>query len=443
MNILMMTNTYTPILGGLEKSIATFSNAYRRRGHRVLIAAPTFEGAPANEKGVRRIPAIQHFNGSDFSVILPLLPKHSRALLAFKPDIIHAHHPFLIGSAALRLAHNYQIPLVFTHHTLFERYTHYTPVDLPVMARFVVKLSTEFANLSDRVFAPSESIAQLLRGRGVKAPIDVVPTGISLKRFRTGNRAAGRAQWNIPREAFVIGHVGRLAPEKNPVFLAQAVAAFLRRRRDAVFFIVGGGPSADQMRNVCRAAGVARQLRMSGALKEPKLFDAYRAMDVFAFASKSETQGLVVTEAMAAGLPVIALDAPGAREVLEDGINGILLHTEDTDTFAYAIQFLADRTDAELSKLRASARKTAARFSVQRCVTRALSLYASISAKARRHDAGKRAVWLEAARRIKTEWELLRNVTAAAGSALMMPNSLNKPAYGKKISAPTGNWSKR
>ena len=106
-----------------------------------------------------RIPAIQNFNGSDFSVALPVSGLLSDTLDAFQPDIVHAHHPFLLGMTALRIARYRQLPLVFTHHTLYEQYTHYVPGDSPVLQRFAIQLVTRYANLADRVFAPSESIA--------------------------------------------------------------------------------------------------------------------------------------------------------------------------------------------------------------------------------------------------------------------------------------------
>ena len=117
MNILMMTNTYSPHVGGVARSIEAFSNEYRLRGHNVTVIAPTFKNLEEDENNIIRIPAIQNFNGTDFSVALPIPGIISAAARKFKPDVIHSHHPFLIGSSALRIAHTYQIPIVFTHHT--------------------------------------------------------------------------------------------------------------------------------------------------------------------------------------------------------------------------------------------------------------------------------------------------------------------------------------
>lgn len=165
MNILMMSNTYTPLVGGLERSVKNFTLAYRRRGHRVIIVAPIFERMPRKERSVLRIPTLQHVNGSPFAVKLPLPPRLTSRLVRFQPDIVHAHHPFLIGSTALRLAHTHKIPLVYTYHTLFEQYTQWLPRRSRAMQRFVIELATGYANLCDRVFAPSESVARMLTAR--------------------------------------------------------------------------------------------------------------------------------------------------------------------------------------------------------------------------------------------------------------------------------------
>ncbi|MDH3771224.1 MAG: glycosyltransferase, partial [Nitrospirota bacterium] len=219
MNIVMLTNTYIPHVGGVARSVEAFARHYRRLGHRVLVVAPVFEDQPKDETDVVRIPAIQHFNGSDFSVVLPVSGLLTDSLDRFQPDIVHAHHPFLLGMTALRIARFGELPLVFTHHTLYEQYTHYVPGDSPALKRFVIELGTRYANLSDQVIAPSESIAALLRQRGVVAPMTVVPTGVEIERFAKGDGRRLRDRLGVAEDGLVVGHLGRLAPEKNLAFL--------------------------------------------------------------------------------------------------------------------------------------------------------------------------------------------------------------------------------
>ncbi len=264
MRILMMTNTYLPHVGGVARSVDAFAREYRRQGHQILIVAPQFDGAPAEEPGVVRVPAIQHFNGSDFSVRLPIPGYLLGTLNRFRPEIVHAHHPFLLGDTALRAAASHGAPLVFTHHTMYEQYTHYVPGESELMQRYVVDLSTGYANLCNRVFAPSKSVAELIRERGVRTPIDVIPTGVDTEHFAHGDGARIRMELGIPEDAFVVGHVGRLAPEKNLAFLTWAVSTFLTQHANDHFLVVGSGPSEDTIRRIATEQGVADRLHMAG-----------------------------------------------------------------------------------------------------------------------------------------------------------------------------------
>ena len=415
MNILVFTNTFTPHVGGVARSVTAFADEYRARGHRVLVVAPEFPGMPEDEADVVRIPAIQNFNASDFSVVLPIRPALSETLDAFRPDIVHSQHPFLLGMTAVRIARRRGLPLVFTHHTLYEQYTHYVPGDSPALKRFAIELATRYANLADQVFAPSESVRDLLLARGVTTPIAVVPTGVRVEHFVRGDGPAFRRRMGIPEDAFVVGHLGRLAPEKNLEFLARAVADFVDRHPQAHFLVVGTGPSEAVLRDLFAAAGLATRLHIAGILQQQALADALHAMDVFAFASTSETQGMVLTEAMAAGLPVVALDAPGAREVVRDGQNGRLLAGDATPVaFSAALQWTAALTAEARRALGRAALDTAAAFSMPRSADKALACYAALKAGLGKDEGG----WEVFMTAIRTEWDILKSVAGAGDAAL-------------------------
>ncbi len=418
MNIVMATNTYLPHVGGVARSVEAFTTEYRRRGHRVLVVAPEFPHMPPRERDVVRIPAIQNFNGSDFSVVLPVPGRLREALDRFAPEIVHAHHPYLLGMTALRIARYRNLPLVFTHHTRYEEYTHYVPLNSPALKRFVIELATRYANLCDQVFAPSRSIAELLKTRGVTTPVAVVPTGVEIGRFARGDGPRLRAALGIPRDALVVGHVGRLAPEKNLHFLAEAVAAFLKTEPRARFLVVGKGPSEADIRSVFAEAGLAARLHSAGILQTPRLADAYHAMDLFAFASKSETQGMVLTEAMAAGLAVVALDAPGVRDVVQDRHNGRLLDTETVTAFVQALAWVASRSPVQRQALRSAALATAQSFSLERTADLALGRYQALRSRTRGAKAEADAEWERVLNLVKAQWEITKGLAEAAGVAL-------------------------
>jgi len=421
--ILMMTNTFTPHVGGVARSVESFAQAYRKRGHHVLVVAPQYEGAQRDQSGVIRVPAIQKFNGSDFAVAVPLLRDLNRAVTKFKAQIVHSHHPFLLGGTAVRISRMHALPLVFTHHTMYEDYTHYVPVDSEVLKRFVISLSTHYANLCDLVFAPSGSAREILLRRGVKTPVAVVPTGVDVERFRRGSGIGFRSAIAVPRDAFLVGHVGRLAHEKNLAFLAQAVAAFMHREERAHFLVVGKGPAEKAMRDIFAGTTLLERVHFASTLQSRLLVSSYKAMDVFAFASKSETQGVVLVEAMAGGVPVVALDASGSRDVIVDQRNGRLVQTETIEEMAAALQWVADCAPRQLQQLRLHARRTAERYTIERTAKRALAEYGSLVRKTRVSRRGEEDPWARTRRRIRAEWNVIVSVAEAAGTAF----SLSKP----------------
>ncbi|HEY8996136.1 MAG TPA: glycosyltransferase [Lacunisphaera sp.] len=422
MKICMMTNTYLPHVGGVARSVSTFAEEYRRLGHQVLVVAPEYDGPPLRRRQaeiVERVAAVQNFNGSDFSVRLPLATTRSTRLDAFRADIMHAHHPFLLGDTALRIGASKNVPVIFTHHTRYEDYTHYVPFNSPALKEAAINLSTLFANLCDGVIAPSESIAKLIKKRGVETPIAVVPTGVDVAGFAAGNGARARRKFRIPANAFVVGHTGRLAPEKNLEYLTRAVALFLKTHPSARFLVVGGGPSEEEIRRVCAEQGVTSQLILTGKLTGRALHDAFRAMDVFAFASLTETQGMVLAEAMAASLPVVALKAHGVVEVVNDEKNGFMLSARaPVAQFAHRLGTLHDAPDRRRQFSRA-AMKTAENFSQRHCAELALDFYTQIRhATRRRRRLTEQSTWGTLGRRLAVEWGLIAQKTQSLATAL-------------------------
>lgn len=443
MKILMMTNTYTPIVGGLEKSIQSFTESFRARGHQVKIVAPEFPNMPEKEKDVIRVPALEKVVGTEFSISLPLPEVILNLVDEFQPDIVHSHHPFLMGDLALRLCGQKKIPLVFTYHTMFEHYTDHFGMDKKGVQQFVIELATGYANMADQVIVPSESVAKVLLKRKVITPIAVVPTGIDTEKF-SPVKSSFRKKHKIPKHAFVAGHVGRLAPEKNLPFLTEAAAEFLKKNKKACFLVVGSGPSEREMHKIFHAWGVSKRVFFAGVLKGKALVEAYQAMDVFAFASKSETQGIVLTEAMAAGLPVVGLDAPGVREVVRDRVNGRLLPAESRHTFSSALGWCLSRGAGEWSKIKKEALKTAEKFSIQASADKALAVYEKVQ---RRQEPYGQDIFQGIVGRFKTELSMLLNFSRAAGTAIVKSAVTASPVkdrisryYQKRIEAARRKW---
>lgn len=418
MNICMFTNTYLPHVGGVARSVSIFAEDLRAMGHNVLVVAPTFDHQPKNEdeRRVLRVPAIQNFNGSDFSVRIPLPGMLEEKINDFRPDIIHSHHPFLLGDTALRTARLHDLPILFTHHTLYEQYTHYVPFDSAAMKRFIIHLSTEYANLCSGVIAPSGSIKALLKKRGVSVPVVVIPTGIDLNFFNNGKADLFRKKYNIPAEQKIIGHIGRLAREKNLPFLAAAVTRFLKNHKGYSFVVAGTGDAEKEIKKMFAAHSLSDRLIMPGILHGTELADCYKAMDIFVFASKSETQGLVLMEAMAAGVPVIAVRASGVSDVVEDRKNGRILRANCSEMgFAEAIADAFQGNNIE--QWSRAAVQTVDSFSREQCASSLLNLYDKMI-YASSGSAIQSDILDGIRKKIGVEWELLQEKAAAVMQTL-------------------------
>jgi glycosyltransferase involved in cell wall biosynthesis len=213
----------------------------------------------------------------------------------------------------------------------------------------------------------------MLKERGVETAIEVIPTGVDAQRMHQGNGSALRERMKIPPNAQVIGHTGRLAPEKNLQFLAKAVAEFIDYHPKTHFLVVGEGPSKNAMKSVFKNSSLDSNIHFTGNLKGQDLVDSYHAMDIFAFASKSETQGMVLVEAMAAGVPVVALDAPGARDVITHQKNGWLIDSDDPAAFVSALRQASCLSKEEEEKLQQALQQTAKEFSMIRSAKQALA----------------------------------------------------------------------
>ena len=420
MKIAMFTNTYLPHVGGVARSVKTLEDECRKLGHEVKIVAPEFANAD-DSPHVLRVPAIQNFNGSDFAVRLPAPVMIRDFIDEFQPDAIHSHHPFLLGDSALRQAWRLEIPVVFTHHTLYERYTHYVPLDSPTLKRMAIQLATEYCNLCSEVIAPSESIRDLLVERGVTVPINPIPTGIDTDFFSSGDGSRLRLSAGIPEEALVIGHVGRLAPEKNLRFLAEAVGIFLKGNPDAVFLVVGEGNEGEEMLQILRKHGVGDRVYRAGQLSGPHLADAYAAMEVFVFASQSETQGMVLAEAMAAGKPVVALDGPGVREIVIDAANGFLLPGEaSANEFAGALSNLTG-DESSMHRRGEMAKSSAADFDHHHCAREVTDVYERLIRENLARPEEEKMPWDPFLNALGFEWDLLAAKVSAAATGILEP----------------------
>jgi len=420
MNVVMLTNVYTPLVGGVTRSLQAVTGELKRRDHEVLIIAPRFgEDTPDDEEGVIRIPAVPNIYRDRYSWPLPIPGYVHSAIREFSPDVIHTHHPFLLGKAGQRESVLWDLPLVYTHHTRYRMYMEGSLGASQVATELLWSLAISYCDLCDRLIAPSRSIATMLEEAGVQRGIEIIPTGVDVERFRDGDGSAARNALGIPEDAYVVGSVSRLDPEKNWEFLAPAMARYLKHDPRAHCLVVGDGQMAGQIEAAFEQAGVADRFHAPGTLEGRQLVDAYHAMDVFAFASHTETQGMVVTEAMAAGRPVVALDASGVRDAVVDRHDGRLLEREDAEAFVDCLGWAAQLDPDQCNEMADNARATAEDLSITRCTERITRVYeAAIERRARLREEPGGASWPSPLRFLRYQWQSWSKLLEVARQSL-------------------------
>jgi len=268
----------------------------------------------------------------------------------------------------------------------------------------------------------------MLQEREVTSRIEVIPTGVDIDRFSNGHGAKFREQNDIPESALLVGHVGRLEPEKNMDFLAQSILSYLESNTESHFLLVGVGSSRDEIVKMFEERGLSDRLHVAGRLEDQDLVNAYHAMDIFAFASKTETQGMVMTEAMASGAAVVALKASGARDVIDHSENGLLVDEESVDKFAEALERVSQMISDDPESMSEACRKKAQSLSLANCAEKALALYNELIEKGSSVESEKRDLWDKSQDRLELEWNLIRSKTNSFFEAINMTlNPEDKP----------------
>jgi 1,2-diacylglycerol 3-alpha-glucosyltransferase len=416
----MFTNTYLPHVGGVARSVDTLCSGLRRRGHKVLVIAPTFKGHEEDTPGVMRVPALKHMGNSDYSMPIPLSRSIQDEIDAFGPDIVHSHHPFLLGHTALRVAATCGVPLVYTYHTRFDIYVRQFVDSQRLWPDLVRNLANGYANLADAIIAPSQSMKDLLLRQEVRSPISVIPTGIDTERFAKRNCAGNHKRPGLTKEDVVVGHLGRLTAEKNLDFLFAAAVRFLEENPKAQFIFAGDGPMRAEMTARLDKDPVRPRMHFLGPIEGDDVVAFYSAIDVFAFASRSETQGLVVAEALASGVPVVALDASGVRDALRHCASCVQLGADASpEAFAAALSGFAGRSTDQIEKDRIAARAGAEPYSIAAMLENVEALYAQVSEVARSEDQQSRSEWERILEGLAAEVDMLENLFRAVGITLL------------------------
>jgi glycosyltransferase involved in cell wall biosynthesis len=343
MNILLISDVYFPRVNGVSTSIKTFTEQLQKLGHTVHLIAPNYGVKTADEAWIARVPARKiFFDPEDYLMkygeVLRLLP----ALKKENFEVIHIHTPFVAHYVGLKLGKLLQIPVLETYHTFFEDYLHhYLPWIPKFAARGLARLiSKTQCNQVDALVAPSQPMLDVLRSYGISSKAEVIATGLQAHSFAEADGAAFRAKYEIAQNRPMLLYVGRVAFEKNIDFLVRMTKLLIAETPDILLVITGEGPAEHNLQALVKTLGIEKNVQFIGYLdRNTELNACYKAADIFVFASKSETQGLVLLEAMAQATPVVAIAELGTASILVEG-QGAMIAVEDEAEFAHKVHVL-------------------------------------------------------------------------------------------------------
>jgi glycosyltransferase involved in cell wall biosynthesis len=355
LNVAMFSDSALPILNGVSVSIDLLVRELRNQGHSVHIFTAAHFRFRDPDPNTYRFPAIETPWTKNYPLAIPPFFGMLKAFRRHHFDIIHTHPPFTIGFVGLRWAESHDIPIVATYHTLYDRYAHYIPFFPRRYVRFKIAKHTNFYyNSVDHILTPSQAALRWLRRHSVDRPVSVIPTGAPERQML--DRYEVRRQLQIQPEHKVLLYVGRIAPEKNLDLLLCAVASTMREDPHVRLLMVGDGPYRAPCMELARSLGIGDRVQLAGFVPRSEVDRYYAAADLFVFSSITETQGLVVQEAMTYGLPTVAVMGGGASDSIVDGENGLIVRN-DAGEMSRAIQTVL-QDDALMGSLSAGAQRT-------------------------------------------------------------------------------------
>lgn len=376
----LFSESFQPVQNGVSTALLTLTAGLRGRGHRVCVFAPEHQNQTEPEMGVMRFPSFVSSLNPEYPLAYPFLPRltlasHFRRL---RMDIVHTHTPFVLGLTGAKLAIRRGVPLVSTFHTLYSQYSHYAPV-LPesVTVGLLEHYLLWYYNRVAEIICPSKVAADHLQNLGVTQPITVIPTGIPLPPAESISEAArqcARQQIGVAENVPLLLYAGRLAKEKNVAHLLEVFARLRVCVPDAALAIAGSGPYAEELRQSAERLSCGQDIRFLGPIPRHRMDALYAAADVFCFPSPSETQGLVIGEARAAGAPCVTVNAGGAPETVCDGEDGFLVPPDDAEAFAFQLARIL-QNKALQNEMREACRRNACRYTPQRMIDRVLEVY--------------------------------------------------------------------
>ncbi len=387
----MFSDSALPVLNGVSVSVDALVSELRRQGHSVHLFAPRVAGHVDPDPNTYRFRSLETPWSRGYPVAIPPVYRMLRKFRRHEFDVIHTHTPFMLGMVGLRWSESHEVPIVSTYHTLYDRYAHYPPLLPRRYVRFRIAKHTNFYyNQIAHVLTPSEAALKWLRRHSVSTPATIVPTGSPARRML--DRSETRHRLGIAPHERILLYVGRLALEKNlPVLFEMAARVFAR---DASYrlWLVGDGPYRAECATLARELGIGDRVRFVGFVPRAEVDDYYAVSDLFVFSSITETQGLVVQEAMTYGLPAVAVAGGGASSCIVDGENGFVVRN-DAYSFAEKVLELLEN-DTVYARLAEGASRSVRGFGISEMGSQVVEVYREVIRERRNSAYPPRYAWV-------------------------------------------------
>ena len=377
MKIGFFTDAFFPQPNGVSTSVLDSAKALEKLGHEVIIIAPKYPGYK-DRKNVIRLTSLKVYKQPEMRMALTLPEPSLRKVLSIDFDIIHGHSGGPVTLLGWEIARSKNIPYVMTYHTLWSKYTHYFFKGKVLKPKVFERISRISGNRCDLVVAPTERVKDELIKYGIKKQIDVIPTGIELGKFENVKKGFLRKKLGIKEKDKILLYVGRLAKEKSVDFLIRMFQYVQNEEKNCVLVLVGDGPDKKKLTRMIRKFPEGK-IFLSGFLKPEDMPQVYSDADLFVFASKTETQGLVVPEALASGLPVVAIKDEAFEYIVKNGENGFLVEPEEKEFAAKVLEVLKGR---KYDEYKYNARISVKNYSVEEMAKKLEAIYSSLLLKA-------------------------------------------------------------
>jgi len=375
----IFVDSYKPLVSGVVHMVSLTRRELEAQGHEVHVFAPSARGYRDLEPRVYRFWAVN----LSTKVGAPFAFPYSRRLFSLIPrlglDVIHTQHPFPVGRLGAYFARRLNLPSVYTFHTQYEQYAHYVPLSRRIVQAAARHLVVSHAERCDVITCPAPSAVEILTAYGVRRPIEMLANGIDLRAFETAQPGDVRARLGIGAQERVILYCGRLAKEKNLTFMLQALRDLLLRKDGARLLLVGEGTEAEALMREAGRLGLGERVLFAGQLPYAEVPACYAASDLFVMTSVTEVRPLALLEAMASGLPVVAIAAHGLTDTITPGVDGLLTQN-DAAAFAAAVERLVT-DDAQRRTMGRRARQTAQMYSIAHTTRRLVEIYEETRAR--------------------------------------------------------------